>query len=370
MAKRITLEDIGKRCGVSAVTVSKALKNQKGVGPQLKEQILAAAEEMGYVKRSRAHNMRVPRTIGVITAQRYISEQESFYWPLYRKLTTRIQERDSVSVLETVDEAAEKEAVLPTIISNRRVDGVVIMGSLRRSYMEALYRLTPHPIPLICLDSEVGPERSDAVVCDNIGGGYEVTKHLLSMGHSRIGFLGTLLATSSIDNRFLGYVTALMEHGIIVKHSWILEDRDHEKGELLTGEQMIHKLFISGDASDRRKDKRQSTMEKLPTAFFCNCDRSAFRLMEAFQGKGIKVPEDISVAGFDNYLPDGLVNEGITTYAIDLDLMVSRAVSRIFKKVENPSSRSGIFVTGGRLILRDSVKRIGEEVPMAERLRL
>lgn len=356
MEKRVTLQDIARRCSTSAVTVSKALNGEKGVSRELREEILKTSREMGYVKVRRAANMRISRTIGVITAARYLREKESFYWPLYRQLASKIQERQSTSVLEVIDESDERALVLPKLVRGSGIDGIIVMGSFSRSYMDVLYHEPPQHIPLICLDSEIGPERGDAVVADNIGGGYEVTHHLLEMGHSRIGFIGTLLKTSSIDNRYLGYVKALMELGIPMNPSWVIDDRDRESGELLSEKELLGKTGLPAA-------EHENNMMNRPTAYFCNCDRTAFQLIEALSRNGIRVPEDISVAGFDNYMPHGLSEEGITTYAIDLNLMVSKAVSRILYKIEKPASRGGIFVAGGRLVLRSSVRRVGVAVP-------
>lgn len=350
MIKKVTLEDIGKKLGVSAVTVSKALKDQKGVSGQLKEEIQRTAREMGYSKRSRAHNMRISHTIGIIAAERFLKEHQSFYWVLYQQLAGRIMEKSSTALFEVVSAEEEANDILPRVIEEQRADGLIILGTFSRRYMEFLYYAPERTVPLICLDSEIGLERDDAVIGDNVGGGYVMTNYLLSLGHRRIGYVGTLLTTSSIDDRYLGYVKALLHHGIEVNQEWIIKDRDRVTGRLLKSSELCF-----------QPDRLPA--DETPTAYFCNCDLTASCLIEALSMCGLRVPQDVSVVGFDNHLPKGISSAGITTYEINAKLMVTKAVSRIFQKMDNPSSPGGVTVIGGNFIERTSAARVGEPVP-------
>ncbi len=361
MMKKVTLEDIGKKLGVSAVTVSKALKNQKGVSSQLKEEIQRTAREMGYSRRSRAHNMRISHTIGILVADRFLEEHQFFYWVLYQQLAGRIMEKSSTALLEVVSAEAEKNDILPRIIEEQRADGVIILGTFLRRYMEFLYYAPERTVPLVCLDSEVGLERDDAVIGDNVGGGYVMTNYLLSLGHRRIGYVGTLLTTSSIDDRYLGYVKALLHHGIEVNQDWIIKDRDRATGKLLKSSELC--LPVPRRQQENRSLTDRLLMNETPTAYFCNCDLTASCLIEALSMRGLRVPQDVSVVGFDNHLPKGTSGMDITTYEINAKMMVARAVSRIFQKIDNPSAPGGVAVIGGNFIERGSAARVGEPVP-------
>lgn len=350
MNRRVTLEEIGKVHGVSAVTVSKALKDQKGVSEQLKTQIRQTAEKMGYRRTSRAHNMRVSHRIGVIIAERFLGEPQSYYWTVYRKLAGQIAEKGSTSLLEVICAADEAEGKLPRIIAERRCDGVVVMGSFCHSYMELLHCAPESAVPLVYLDADAESEHSDVIVSDNIGGGYAMTSYLLSLGHRRIAYIGTLLATSSIDDRYLGYVKALLRHGIDAKREWVIGDRDRANGILLRSEELLSEMI-------------GWKKEEMPTACFCNCDLTASRLIRALGMLGLRVPEDMSVVGFDNHLSDAFSDVDITTYETDTKTMVAKAVSRILRKIDSPGYSGSIVVVGGSFIERGSTRRIGEAVP-------
>ncbi|HAH63494.1 MAG TPA: LacI family transcriptional regulator, partial [Treponema sp.] len=98
--------------------------------------------------------------------------------------------------------------------------------------------------------------------------------------------------------------------------------------------------------------------EKMPTAFVCNCDETAMHVIDALKKKGISVPEDVSVAGFDNYISSGTVSSPLTTVNIDPAVTARAAVEIIIKKINGLPYNHGHTVISGKLLLRDSVKKI------------
>lgn len=340
MSKTVRLSDIGERLGVSAVTVSKALSGQKGVSEELRQRIIELADELGYTRKSTAEEKN-SYTIGLIAAERYLKEGQSFYWNLYQEVLKKAVARNCFMILEVITCEAEKEIELPKVISEKNIDGVIIMGTFKREYARCL--ADQIRIPLLYLDTMGIMDTCDAVVSDNMMGGYRMTNYLFEMGHSRIGFVGTRLATDSIDNRYLGYLKSLMAHGIKPKDSWIIEDRDRESGRIDQG-------------------RKFCLPEEMPTAFFCNCDISAEILIHKLNAAGYMVPGDISVAGFDNYVISQSMKPGLTTYEIHTKEMAERAVHILIHKLKDIKYSTGVFLLPGTFIERDSVKRIGPEV--------
>lgn len=347
MAKAVRLSDIGERLNVSTVTVSKALSGQKGVSEEMRQKIIEVAEELGYSKK-KVMEEKKSFTIGVIVAERYLQEGETFYWKLYQELSQRAMNRNCFTILEVVTYHAENKGEFPRILVEKKVDAAIIMGAFKSGY--ANYLACNIKIPYLNLDTPGTLDTSDSVVSNNLMGAYRMVNYLFEMGHSKIGFVGTRLATTSIDDRFLGYIKSLMGHGIALREDWLIEDRDRELGKI--------------DA----KEKFQLPKE-MPTAFFCNCDMSACILIRKLYEAGYRVPEDISVVGFDNYVTgiEGYGNDrfgeiGLTTYEINTKEMARRAVHIIVHKLGNSSYSTGMFMLPGRFIERDSVKRIGEDV--------
>lgn len=344
MAKAVRLSDIAKKIGVSTVTVSKALAGQKGVSEEMREKIVALAEEMGYVKSVSAEKEAVRKsyTIGIIVAERFLRENQSFYWKLYQEISKIAIARNCFPVLEVISHEAEQGSELPRVILEKKADGLIIMGQFKQEYTGHL--IAEVSLPLLTLDSTSGGESCDCVVSNNMMGGYRMTNYLFEMGHRKIGFVGTRLATSSIDDRYFGYLKSLMEHGVAWKEEWIIEDRDREFGKVY-GEPFF------------------TLPKEMPTAFFCNCDYSASILIQKLEHAGFRVPEDVSVVGFDNYVADQFAGIGITTYEIDTKEMARRTIYILVHKMDNQNYTSGMFMLPGRFIERSSVKRIALPVP-------
>ena len=342
MSKTVRMSDIGARLHVSTVTVSKALSGQKGVSDELREKIIRLADEMGYERRISEENENRNYTVGVIAAERYLQEKQSFYWSLYQEILKRAIARKCFPMLEVISYETERKAELPKVVSEKKVDGVIIMGAFHKEYVRYIQE-NVH-LPMLNLDTTNGWENCDCVVSNNVLGGYQMTNYLFELGHTKIGFVGTRLATSSIDDRFLGYMKSMMEHGAKYEEKWILEDRDRESGHMEIGAKF-------------------QIPDEMPTAFFCNCDRSAGILIKKLEKSGYSVPEDVSVVGFDNYVTGETTGIGITTYEIDIREMARRAVHIMVHKLENSDYSTGVFMIAGNFIERNSARRIASPVP-------
>lgn len=347
MAKTVKMADIGKRLNVSTVTVSKALSGQKGVSEELREKIIKLADEMGYVRGNAygesGDGKKQSFMIGVIVAERYLEENQSFYWKIYQEISMRAMTKNCFSMLEVISYEVEKKGEMPRIVMEQKVDGMIIMGPFKAEYAKKLNTLIR--IPVLNMDTLASVEEgSDCVVSNNLMGGYRMTNYLFQLGHKKIGFVGTRLATSSIDDRHFGYLKSLMEHGVEWREDWLLDDRDREFGKV-------------------DNEKWFELPSEMPTAFFCNCDLSASLLIEKLERNGYAVSEDVSVVGFDNYVIDQFGKVGITTYEINMKEMAKRAVHIMIHKLGNSNYSTGIFMLPGKFIERDSARRIGPPVP-------
>ena len=343
MAKTVKLADIGKRLSVSTVTVSKALSGQKGVSEQMRQRIIRLADEMGYVK-SLSENKGKKKSfiIGIIVAERYLQENQSFYWRLYKQLSKMVIDMNCFTMLEVISYEAEKNNEFPRIVTEKKVDGIIVMGAFKVNY--AHYFVKNAQLPVINLDTTSAGEFCDSIVTNNLMGGYMMTNYLFWLGHKKIGFVGTRLTTTSIDDRYLGYLKSLMEHGVQFRRDWLIDDRDREFGKM-----DYEKMF-------------QLPVD-MPTAFFCNCDISAGMLIRKLVESGYSVPEDVSVVGFDNFVNEQFAGIGLTTYEINTNEMARRAAELLVDKINNQDFSIGMLMLRGKFIERRSAKAIGEPVP-------
>lgn len=330
----VTLAEIASRAGVSVVSVSKALSGKKGVSDEMRKYILELAQEMGYKKSivTSEEKKDVDR-IGILVADRFMREEGSFYWSMIQKITREAMEKNCFCVLEAVGASDEKEGIYPGLISGGRADGLIVLGAFSAVYEKML---TEHAgIPILFVDTRPSVQGWDAIMSDNYTGGRTMTDYLLSRGCRNIAFVGTLLMTSSIDERFFGYVRSLMGKGQRPREEWLIPDRDPVNG-VIDPERYIQ------------------LPKEMPDAFFCNCDWTASLLIEKLKKAGYRVPEDIKVVGYDNFLPYGDEEEaGITTYALDSVGMAERAVHMIRHKIRYPYSY-GLVSVSGSLIKRTS----------------
>lgn len=331
MGKKVKMADIADRLGVSTVTVSKALSGKSGVSDSLREKIESLADEMGYEREFR----EIPEqavSIGVIVEERYVRAEQSFYWNLYQVLSGEAISKNASAYIEVITEETEQNLALPKLVEDSRIDGLIIMGTFYRNYREFLKENVA--IPIIFLDADSGDSTFDSVMTDNILGGLQMTNYLFEKGYKKIGYVGKLDETDSIDDRFLGFMKSSIIHHAKPVWKWNILDRD-ETGRIFS------------------PDEWKIDYDDIPDAFFCNCDVAAISLVKRFQNDGLKVPEDIAVAGFDNYIMGGH-DEFLTTYAISSELMAKRAIHIMLNKISDSSYLTGKFVLGGQIIVRRS----------------
>ena len=315
---------------------------------ELRDRIVALADEMGYVKRVQNKEKEAGKSynLGVIVAERYIVEKQSFYWNIYQEISQRAIKKKCFAMIEIVEYSQENDCIMPMLLSENKVDGIIVMGAFGKKYMNAVKGWTKN-FPVLYFDTTDGDEAGDYVVSNNLYGGYNMTNYLLDRGHKNIGFVGTRLMTPSIDDRFFGYLKALMERGIKYRADWIIDDRDNIYGKMNYDRQFI-------------------LPKEIPTAFFCNCDKAASLIIRKLEEAGYSVPGDVSVVGFDNFEYDQEADIGITTYEINIGEMAKRAVHIMLHKMQNALYSAGVFSIQGKIIERESVKKIGKSVPYAK----
>ncbi len=335
--KAVTMSDIAKEMNVSTVTVSKALGDRDGVSEELREKIKRKATEMGYRVHAGSHSTKDGLTynIGIIVVKHFISDASSFYWIVYRYIVELLQKQNYYGMLEVVDDSVFDSPItsetLPNSIQDNKVDGVIVLGQISESYIDCLMK---QELPTVFLDFYGSREDVDAVLSDNFYGAYLLTNHLIENGHRKIGFLGSIGSTSSIQDRYLGYYKALLENRIPLRQDWIISDRANESD-------IFSEFTFPND---------------MPTAFVCNCDETAYKLVNQLKSAGYSVPEDISVVGYDNHIYSTICNPRLTTIDVNSRLMSSEAVEIILHKIRDVNFRRGRTLVTGKLVRRESVK--------------
>ena len=327
--RKPTMRDIARELGTSAVTVSKAMAGKPGMSDELRAKILEKASEMGY--EYPAEKICKELEIGILIPDRHF-EPESFYAEIYKRLVKKLTDLGHFGLLEILGSASEKALILPNLLDVKHVDGLILLGEPDKAYYR---KIAKAGTPVVFLDFYDEQANADAVTADNVYGTYRLTSHLIRNGHRRIGFVGSTKATSSIMDRFLGFVRALMMNDLEVRKDWFLPDRD-ETGKLIM----------------------PTLPEDMPTAFVCNCDVTARLLIRQLQENGYRVPENVSVTGYDDYPLGGMNDVPLSTYRNDTDGMIDLAVRTLLDRCAGEQKPFGRFVVGGQPVYRDSEIRI------------
>ena len=292
---------------------------------------------MGYqIKKSSLSPSGAAATgnIGILIPSRFFSPEVSYYWHIFNILSKELLSRGYYSIMELLSDEDEASAKIPRMINDKKVDGLIILGQTSDSYLEALNKQYS---TFILFDFYSTKLPFDSVSNDNYFCSYIMTDYVISQGHKKIRFVGNFGATTSISDRYMGFQKAMLENHLSCLPEEILDDRD------------AHGVLLPINLPSSKN---------MPTAFICNCDETAANLIKDLEAKGYRVPQDISVTGFDNYLPQKNTSVELTTVYIRPEDSTKAAADLIINKITGQPYIKGRHLVTGSLIIRDSVKSL------------
>ncbi|WP_402377096.1 LacI family DNA-binding transcriptional regulator [Isoptericola rhizosphaerae] len=308
---RVTISDVARVAGVSVATVSKVVNHRYGVAPSTAERVLGVVAELGYESSLVARSLRRQSTnvVGVLVA-----EFEPY----------------STELLKGISSAVDGTGY-ELLAYSGGTDGGAITGWERRSLsrlagtlIDAAIVVTPtmvlseaNGIPVVAIDPHTGPEGTHTVDSDNTTGAREAVEHLLALGHRRIAHLGGRPDLESARLRELGYRQALEAAGLTVDQSLIRVGG-----------------YRPNTADTPARELLAPSRGERPTAVFAANDQSAIHVIEVAHDLGLRVPEDLSVVGFDN-VPESLTTTpALTTVSQPLHEMGTEALRMVLDLLE------------------------------------
>ncbi len=318
----VKMEDIAFALGVSKVTVSRALNDKEGVGEDLRQQIKAKAKQMGYQMNKVASALKTKHmhSVGILISERYFGEEDFFYVEIYKYIGIELTQRGYTSSFHILSLEDERNLIMPKMITGSNVDGVLVLGELDKQYIKSIDNFQ---LPKLFVDYYNSEFRHiDSVLTDNYFSFYNFTCDVIKEGYKEITYVGTIQATSSIMDRYMGYQKAMVEHNLLENIAQI-DDREQ------TNEDGLIEINIP---------------EKLPQVFMCNCDYTAYVLLNELNERNIKVPEDVQITGFDDTLYSRLTKPAITTKKVDLKEIARTSVKFITKKIGDSQKRYGRII--------------------------
>ena len=327
------LKDIANELGTSIVTVSNALSGKKGVSETVRSQVIEKAREMGYENTRHSKDPREKLTIGVIVSEQYIGIGTSFYWTMYQQTVWAASMYKALTTLEIISIDKEKQLELPRLTDEGGINGLIVIGKMEKKYLKNLIHTLQ--IPAVLLDFRCEEIGCSSIMSNNYMGMYKMTRYLLKRGHRNIGYVGEIETNENLCDRYFGYRKVMEEWGVPVNQEWVIADPE----------------VVSGKAAI-------SLPKELPTAFVCASDFAAGFLYDKLSQMGHRVPEDISLVGYDNYLYGHPLAKKLTTYNVDMKEMAHAAVNMLLKKIAGGPDYNHIKYLDSYIVERSSVKNI------------
>lgn len=333
------LKQIAKIAGVSPATVSRVLSGKNKRENEKTRRIKEIAARLKYRKNLIAAGMKAGRsyTVGVI-----ISEIESsFYAGIIDGIEKVCSENKYGLILHISHENSKIEAMALHNFVELKVEGIIISPIHDNVNEGYFHELKEKNIPFVVIDRKYPYVRSDFVGTDDEHGGYIATRHLIELGHKKIGVITGPLNTFTGKERLKGYKKALKEAGIEFNEKYIIEGSYVDM--LKTGEERAKELF-----------KRGINI----TALFCGTDTLAVGAIKYLRKRGMKIPDDISVIGYGDLYEATIVEPSLTTVKQPKYELGRKAGILLFKRISNKNKKKESILLKTELIIRNSTQKI------------
>jgi LacI family transcriptional regulator len=334
----VSLKDISQRCGVSIATVSKALNDHKDVSPQTKERLLKVAKEMGYFPNSQARALKTNRTfnLGVMfsdEAGRGLTHE--FFAKVLNSFKTEA-ELSGYDITFISKNLGSRKMSTYEHCRYRNVDGI---GIICTDFSDPdVYELINGELPVVTIDHVF--ECRSAVVSNNETGMEQLVEYVTKLGHKKLAFIQGK-RSAVMEKRMNGFFKGCRNCGVEVKPEW-----------LLTGEYQSPQLTYE-------LTKKLLAEKPLPTCIFMPDDYSAIGGYNAIKDAGLRIPDDISVVGYDGIAYADFLSPRLTSYRQDTAGIGAAAAKKLIAQIENPATTlTEILTIDGAVSEGESVTRI------------
>jgi LacI family transcriptional regulator len=328
-----TMNDVARAANVSIATVSHVINGTRFVSAERVERVHAAMRELGYTPDATARSLRVGRTdtIGLVVPD----NTNPFFAALARGIEEAGFEAGYTTILANSNERPDREHRYVSTLVSKRVDGLILAPS--RGDHSTLTRLLQNArIPVVVVDRDAELPNADIVLYDNEGGSAAAVRYLIELGHERIACVAGPADVSSATDRVRGFRTAIAEAGLALSDRAVVEADFHFTG----GREATARLLDSGVEF---------------TALFAANDLMAAGAIRELGTRGIAVPHDVSVIGFDDAPLAEMISPALTTMRQGLQDMAHSAVSLLLSRVTSGDGGQPVRkVLPTSLVIRDS----------------
>jgi len=329
--KYITLKMVAEKAEVSVNTASRAINNKPDINLETKKRVLQIAKELGYVRNATAVALRTRKTgtIGVVIAD----NRNPFYAEVLSGMEEAAREKNYHIILANTQRDYQKEEEAINLLLAKRVDGLLIAPVQDRD--DDIKNLIDANIPFVVVGRDFKNIEVDAIYNDEVKGGFLATEYLIKKGHKRIALIDGFLYKSPAKGRLEGYKKALNKYRISLDESLIsVGDINIEDGYKRT-KQMLEKNLDF-------------------TAIFAYNDMMAFGAMQAIKEKGLRIPEDIGLIGYDDILFSSLISPALTTIRLKKQELGVKSVKLLFSRINGNRKKTKKVMLGVELVKRET----------------
>jgi DNA-binding LacI/PurR family transcriptional regulator len=347
-AVRATIRDVATAAGVSISTVSLYTQGRAGVSDETGARIARAIQQLGYIPRPQ-HNQpsdsqrnrnqrngtrRVTKLFALLLEEMSLSAfPETIYGAIINALETEAKQHGYNMILSVIAQEG-----VPQLVTAEQVDGVIILGGCPLNDRVAV-QLAEHKTPLLLLDNYVVGSTIDAIVPDNEWGGYQAIQHLVELGHRRIAIIEGPAKYKTLTDRLWGALRAAHDLAIPIPAAY--RPAPQSSGHPWKGYREMQTLLA---------------LPEPPTAIFAISDKTAFGALEAIREAGLRVPQDLSLIGFDNEVRAEHTTPPLTTVHLPKRQMGVLAVQRLLAQISGTNFSPARTCLPTNLIVRHSTR--------------
>jgi DNA-binding LacI/PurR family transcriptional regulator len=342
MTKRPTLKDVAAEAGVSQATASYVLNGKKTISLETTQRVREAIQRLGYVPdlNARGLSSHDSRLIGVVIPQTEPGSRLMLQNPFYSEILSSIEFHARAAGYHILISATDINESYLTLARERNLDGIIVIGMYPDEFYQQMKKTQ---IPIVLVDSYCDDHYYHSVRIDDAYGSYLATKYVLDCGHRSVAFFcGQLKENGVMKKRLTGYRQALEERQIDYRSDFVFE------GNITY-------------ASGMRLAQAFSDSRCHASAVVAAADILAMGAMKGFYEQGLRVPDDVSVMGFDDVETSQYLTPGLSTVKQDILLKGAKAMELLLNSIREPGLTKQEQILPLRLVERDSVRKITEK---------
>lgn len=318
-----TLSDIAATVGVAPMTVSRVLNQNGYVSEETRDRVLSVVKEMNYRRNGLARSLKRQRTdtIGLVLGD--ISNPYST--ELARAVREAATAKNYNLFICISEHSAEEDIAAFESLTSHSVDGLIVATRANDAGDEYLKSIAENNVPIVAIGRDFFHEQIDYISADNLHGGFEATRHLIDLGHRRVGFIGATLENESKLKRLQGYLNALETHSIEIDERLVTGRREARTG-------------VPGYSTEKigyEGMKRLLSLPNRPTAVFARNDFTAIGAMTAIKESGLQIPKDVAIIGFDDVPLAVHTSPALSTVRQPMRLQGQIAAEMLLRRIES-----------------------------------